>query len=75
MFRWNDWADGAALRVIGHNTGSVADLRDVARAVAAARIQPVVDRVFPFAEAAAADRLLSAGGQHFGKIAIAHEAR
>ncbi len=61
-----------ALRVVGNNTGSVADLAEAARAIAAHRIVPVVDRVFDIAETGAAYAELSAGGAHVGKIAIAH---
>lgn len=61
-----------ALRVIGNNTGSVADLRDAAAAIDAAKIQPVVDRVFSLAETSAAYQLLAKGGQHFGKIVLTH---
>ncbi|RDU99111.1 zinc-dependent alcohol dehydrogenase family protein [Trinickia dinghuensis] len=61
-----------ALNVQGNNTGSVADLRDVARAIAASRVVPVVDTTFGFDEAPQAYAHLAQGGQHFGKIAIAH---
>lgn len=60
-----------ALRVLGNNTGSVADLRDAARAIAAARIQPVVDARFQLDDVAAAYAHMQAG-RHFGKIAIVH---
>ncbi|SFV04083.1 zinc-dependent alcohol dehydrogenase family protein [Pseudoduganella namucuonensis] len=61
-----------ALRVVGNNTGSVADLAEAARAIAAHRIVPVVDRVFDIGETGAAYAELAAGGRHFGKLAIAH---
>ena len=61
-----------ALRVQGNNTGSVADLRDAVRAVAAAKIMPVIDRRFGLGEASAAYRHLASGG-HFGKIVIEHD--
>ncbi len=61
-----------ALRIVGNNTGSVADLAEAARAIAAHRIVPVIDRVFGLADTAQAYAELSAGGRHFGKIAIAH---
>lgn len=61
------------LNVQGNTTGSVADLRDVARAIAASKIVPVVDKTFPIAETPQAYAYLAQGGQHFGKIAIAHE--
>jgi len=57
------------LRVIGSNTGSVADLREAARAVAAVGLKPAVDQVFAFADAPAAYRTLAAAG-HFGKLAV-----
>lgn len=53
-----------ALRVQGNNTGSVADLREAAEAIAANRIKPVVDRVFGFHEAPEAYAHLAAGGRH-----------
>lgn len=61
-----------ALRIVGNNTGSVADLAQAARAIAANRIVPVIDRTFGIDETSAAYAELSAGGRHFGKIAIAH---
>ncbi|MED5618239.1 zinc-dependent alcohol dehydrogenase family protein [Ideonella sp. BN130291] len=61
-----------ALHVVGNNTGSVADFGEAVRAVAAHRIVPVIDRVFGMAEAGSAYDHLGAGGQHVGKVAIAH---
>lgn len=61
-----------ALRIIGNNTGSVADLAAAARAIAAHRIVPVIDRIFDINDTAAAYDMLGAGGRHFGKLAIAH---
>ncbi|MES2069104.1 MAG: NAD(P)-dependent alcohol dehydrogenase [Pseudomonadota bacterium] len=61
-----------ALRIVGNNTGSVADLAEAARAIAAHRIVPVIDRVFGINDTSAAYAELSAGGRHFGKLAIAH---
>lgn len=61
-----------ALRIVGNNTGSVADLAQAARAIAANRIAPVIDRTFGIDETSAAYAELSAGGRHVGKIAIAH---
>lgn len=61
-----------ALRIVGNNTGSVADLAEAARAIAAHRIVPVIDRVFSIDDTSAAYTELSAGGRHFGKLAIAH---
>ncbi|NRR33347.1 NAD(P)-dependent alcohol dehydrogenase [Oxalobacteraceae bacterium] len=61
-----------ALRIVGNNTGSVADLSEAARAIAAHRIVPVIDRVFDIGDTRAAYAELAAGGRHFGKLAIAH---
>ncbi|QNM95301.1 zinc-dependent alcohol dehydrogenase family protein [Chitinimonas koreensis] len=61
-----------ALRIVGNNTGSVADLAEATRAIAAHRIVPAIDRVFGLDEVAAAYAELAAGGRHFGKLAIAH---
>ena len=38
-------------------------------AIIAGRIKPIVDRVFPLAEAAAAQRLVQAS-EHFGKVVL-----
>lgn len=59
-----------SLRVLGNNTGSAEDLAAALRAIAAHRIEPVVDRAYPLAQVADAYRAL-AGGGHFGKLAIA----
>ncbi len=61
-----------ALRVVGNNTGSVADLAEAARAIAAHRIVPAIDRIFGLEDTREAYAQLAAGGQHFGKLAIAH---
>ncbi len=61
-----------ALRIVGNNTGSVADLSEAARAIAAHRIVPVIDRVFDIDDTRAAYAELNAGGRHFGKLAITH---
>ncbi len=58
-----------ALRVQGNNTGSVEDLGRAMQAIAAARIEPVIDRTFSVAETGQAFRLLAEGG-YFGKIVI-----
>ncbi|ARP94516.1 zinc-dependent alcohol dehydrogenase family protein [Bordetella genomosp. 13] len=57
------------VRVQGSNGGSVADLAGAVAAMAAHRIQPVVDRTFGLDELANAYELMAQGG-HFGKIAI-----
>lgn len=61
-----------ALRIVGNNTGSVADLAGAVQAIAAHRIVPVIDRVFSIDDTGAAYAELDAGGRHFGKIAIVH---
>ena len=57
-----------ALRV-----GSRAMFGDLLRAIGQHRLQPVVDRVFPFNEAPAAFRHL-AQAAHFGKVVVLNEA-
>lgn len=61
---------GKALKVVGNNTGSVADLAEAARAITAQRIVPVLGQTFDVAETSVAFSRLAEGGQHFGKIAI-----
>lgn len=57
------------LRLVGNNTGSVDDLRSAMRAIEAAAIEPVIDRVFDFDDARGAyDHLAKAG--HVGKIVV-----
>jgi NADPH:quinone reductase-like Zn-dependent oxidoreductase len=63
---------GKAVRIVGNSTGSVADLKEAVRAIAANRIVPVVDRRFGIDETAAAYAELAAGSRHFGKLAIEH---
>lgn len=58
------------LRMIGITVGSRAQFDDMARAIAGAKLKPVVDRTFPFDQVPEALKLMEAGG-HFGKIAIA----
>ena len=57
------------LRVHGVYVGSVAMFEDLVRALETSKIEPVIDRVFPFAEARAAYEHL-ASGRHFGKVVI-----
>jgi NADPH:quinone reductase-like Zn-dependent oxidoreductase len=58
-----------SIRLQGLTVGSCAQFRAMNRAVALSRMQPVIDRVFAFDEAAQAyDRLRA--GAHFGKIVI-----
>lgn len=59
-----------ALKVVGNNTGSVSDLRDAARAIGAAHIDPVIDTVYGQHQATEAYAHMAAGGRHFGKLAF-----
>jgi NADPH:quinone reductase-like Zn-dependent oxidoreductase len=58
-----------AIRLTGIVVGSRAMFEDLNRFVAAARIRPVIDRVFEFGHAREALAYLSSGG-HFGKVVI-----
>jgi len=49
--------------------GSVRMFEDFLRAIEANDIEPIIDKVFPFAEAEAAYRYL-ASAKHFGKVVI-----
>ncbi len=60
---------GRNIAIKGIASGSRAMLGAALEAIAAAGVEPVVDRVFGFAEAPDAYRHLAAG-RHFGKIAI-----
>jgi NADPH:quinone reductase-like Zn-dependent oxidoreductase len=60
---------GAVLRRVA--TGSRAHFLALNRAVAAHRLRPVIDRVFPFAEVPDAFRYCASGGG-FGKVVISH---
>ncbi len=57
------------VRVQGIYVGSRAMFEDMNRAIGLHKLRPVVDRVFPFAEARAAYAHLASGG-HFGKVVI-----
>lgn len=57
------------IRVQGSNGGSVADLAGAVAAIAAHRVEPVIDRTFGLHELNQAYELMGKGG-HFGKIAI-----
>jgi NADPH:quinone reductase-like Zn-dependent oxidoreductase len=57
------------LRVHGVYVGSVAMFEDLVRALEATKVEPIIDTVFPFAEARAAYEHL-ASGTHFGKVVI-----
>ena len=58
-----------AIRLQGVFVGSRAMFEDMNRLIVAKDIKPVIDRVFPFAEAAAAFRHLESGA-HFGKVVV-----
>jgi NADPH:quinone reductase-like Zn-dependent oxidoreductase len=57
------------LSLLGSYMGTKSDLQTVMKLVAAGRLKPVVDRVFPLAEAAAAHSYLESGSQ-FGKVVL-----
>jgi NADPH:quinone reductase-like Zn-dependent oxidoreductase len=57
------------IRVHGLYVGSVAMFEDLVRALEASKVEPIIDKVFPFAEARAAYEHL-AGGTHFGKVVV-----
>jgi len=59
------------LRVQGLYVGSKQMFEAMNRAIAAGSLEPVIDKIFPFAEAKEAYRHLK-GQSHFGKIVIAH---
>jgi NADPH:quinone reductase-like Zn-dependent oxidoreductase len=58
-----------AVRLQGVFVGSRVMFEDMNRAIALHRLKPVIDRVFPLAEAAAAYKHLESGA-HFGKVVI-----
>jgi NADPH:quinone reductase-like Zn-dependent oxidoreductase len=57
------------ISVLGTTMGSPAEFGDMLELYARDRLRPVVDRVFPLAEAAAAHRRMEEAGQ-FGKIVL-----
>jgi NADPH:quinone reductase-like Zn-dependent oxidoreductase len=57
-------------RLQGTTVGSVEDLQAMSDAIAANRMKPVMDKIFPFEDAKAAFAHM-ASGAHFGKVAIA----
>ena len=57
------------IRLQGILVGHLESFQSMNRALETGMLRPVVDRVFPFAEAVEAFRYLE-GGQHFGKICI-----
>jgi NADPH:quinone reductase-like Zn-dependent oxidoreductase len=56
-------------RIQGVTVGPVEDLQAMANAIAAVRMRPVIDRVFPFEDSRKAFAYMGEG-KHFGKIAI-----
>ena len=57
------------LRIFGSTMGSREEFRQVLSFLAAAKIKPIIDRVFPLSEAAAAQRRMEEAKQ-FGKIVL-----
>jgi NADPH:quinone reductase-like Zn-dependent oxidoreductase len=57
------------LSLCGSYMGTRAELQTVMKLVAAGRLRPIVDRIFPLAEAAAAHAYLESG-QQFGKVVL-----
>jgi len=57
------------LSLLGSYMGTKSELRRVLTLIAAGRLKPVVDRVFPLAEAAAAHAYLESSSQ-FGKVVL-----
>jgi len=58
------------ITVLGTTMGSPADFAEMLEVYSRDGLRPVVDRVFPLAEAAAAHRRMEEAGQ-FGKIVLA----
>lgn len=56
-------------RILGSTMGTLAETRTVARLAAERKLNPVLDRAFPLAEARAAQEHLAAGRQ-FGKVLL-----
>ena len=59
-----------SLRLLGNNTGSAEDLSDAVAAIAAHRIEPVIDQVFGLDSLPLAYETLATKKSHFGKLAI-----
>jgi NADPH:quinone reductase-like Zn-dependent oxidoreductase len=57
------------LQILGSKMGTQAEMREVARLVAAGRVKPVVDKVFPLTEARQAHEYLALKKQ-FGKVVL-----
>jgi NADPH:quinone reductase-like Zn-dependent oxidoreductase len=60
---------GTGAKLQGVMVGSRAMFEDMCQAIETHRIEPVVDKVFPFTEARAALEAMAAG-EHFGKIVL-----
>ena len=60
---------GRQLSLLGSYMGTKSELHTVMKLVAAGRLKPIVDRVFPLAEAAAAHAYLESSSQ-FGKVVL-----
>ena len=58
-----------SIRVQGIYVGSRAMFEDMNRAIAAAKMKPIVDRVFGFEELPAALSYMESG-RHFGKVCL-----
>lgn len=57
------------LSVLGTTLGSPAEFEQLLRVLGTGQLKPVIDRVYPLAQAAEAQRYLEAG-EHFGKIVL-----
>ena len=57
------------LSLLGSYMGTKNDLRTLMKLVAGGRLKPIVDRVFPLAQTAAAHAYLESGAQ-FGKVVL-----
>jgi len=57
------------LSLLGSYMGTKSELQTVMKLVAAGKLKPIVDRVFPLSEAAAAHTYLQSGSQ-FGKVVL-----
>jgi zinc-binding alcohol dehydrogenase/oxidoreductase len=57
------------LTILGSTMGTKEDFEAVYDLIASGRVQPIVDKVFPLAEAAAAHERMEAG-EHLGKIVL-----
>ena len=60
---WHHWT------IMGSTLGTLAEYAEIVRRLGRGELRPVVDRVYPLAEARAALERLAQGGQ-FGKIAV-----